>query len=103
MGEDEDAYEYSYSFTSSQRSETRRPDELMMARGLPIVICLNWAIAQRDRLGGWVEIFKCFESGEKARMMQELSLIQTELKTEDDTTTKVVRRGENDDTERGSI
>lgn len=35
--------------------------------------------------------------------MQELSLIQTELKTEDDTTTKVVRRGENDDTERGSI
>lgn len=50
-----------------------------------------------------MEIFKCFESGERARMMQELSLIQTELKTEDDTTTKVVRRGENDDTERGSI
>lgn len=36
-----------------------------------------------------MEIFICFESDERTRMMQELSLIQTELKTDDDTTTKV--------------
>lgn len=38
-----------------------------------------------------MEIFICFESDERTRMMQELSLIQTELKTDDDTTTKVVK------------
>lgn len=60
----------------------------------------------KERDGGCVEIFICLEKWHwwEDKDDARASLIQTELKTDNDTTTKAAGRGENDDTdtERGS-
>lgn len=104
VGEVEDAYEHAYSSSSPQRIETRRPDEIVTSELLSILMfgsgdCLKREMGVRGDLymfGKW----HWWEDKDDARA----SLIQTELKTDNDTTTKAVRRrgGGDDDIERGS-